>query len=340
MRQLVNSFNDLSGKIGTVALLMFERIVLIVFGHFTLIGLITLGQNVFYLNNPNNQNVIFFNEIENNGKTQIDSENVIKKVIDEGIGYILINYSGDPNVYVVGNCDLALDDVSYDLPFAVYGSNIKNKVTGDMLVTGDYARIEIPIVEIDQNAVFFAGHKIDLSDRILIAMEYDDFVRNFYHGDLVNYLHVVNPSKEQMQWIMNDLNPDGIRVLADSVKNYRSTSFKDMLGGGVIYFMLISLCTVFLCFHIFSCEVEMIDSKIKEYYVHRIYGCGKVSIFMRIFFTLIQISMVPIIFILLFAGSLVPKDTGLMFIYAAMITVFYIIISKCFADYIDKKIQS
>ena len=338
MRQLLNSLGDLSEKTGTVFFLMFERLFLIVFGFFTLSTVIGLAPDIPYLFEAGNQNVMFFTEVYTGNNTRLDPDPVIRRTIDEGIGYLLISYAGDQNVYIVGNYDMVLDNVSHEMPFAAYGSGIEDSQQGDTLTVGDFTRMEIPIIDIDQKTVYRAGHKIDLTDKIMIAMSYDDYMKVSYHQGLINFLHVVDPSEEQMQWIMEGLNGDGIRVLPESVANYRRASFKNNFGVSLMYFVLILLCTVFMCLHLFACEAEIINRKSNEYYINRLYGCSRRGIFARIFLTMIQTVIVPVILIVLFGRRFLGNDLSILPAYMALVAAFYIIAGICFTNYVDRKI--
>ena len=316
--------------------LMIEWIIIIIFLVFSLSLIVELYDNYIVDSKAiRNKEIIYFSYINS---IQLENEKqIIVNAIDDNNACLIVNFYNDPFVYIVGNYEIVLKDNASATPFIVQGAGINKTKAGDLLSIGEIRRIDVPVIATTkQRSVFYHGRRIDLFDKYIVVLDYETYLEVFNFPFSLNYLHLYNPSSDQLKMINTEANADQLNISINRTEYYMINKVKEMFETGTVFLLLMILGFIFLLVHVFSCLQEMVSSKEEEFFINYIYGCTIAKIGLRIFFVAMPIFCVPALMIVLLFGTIIGYEYKLLLV----ICCICVVIAMAMAYYLSDEIRN
>lgn len=261
---------------------------------------------------------------------------LISDLLDEKKAYTVLSNMSSQNdspyniVIVLGafNEIFELDDLypnSYDDTICLVGSDVKLNIGDKITVDLDNSSLVEVMARIPSNSYYIAGNSVrSFNDKIIISTDLKTSKKLFYTFDFVQSTYLVNPSSELLNQYQMALEDAGMQSSPRSLTQYAdSTSGRQYVEYGLLSATLFFLVLVFLMITILINTLQIVDSNMREYSIHILYGATFGDVFLRTFFFVAAITMPPILIYYNFLDTiLIGKKLPL-----AVLVLFMMIIS-------------
>lgn len=343
--QFVLALKDMRKNVGSVILFAFQMLVALILLSL-LIGewpwFLSTGKG-FFKAITTKQNIVYMNAYMNNWEyiyADRDIYNFFKKIFDErGDAYAIISINDvdfevdyhlrdeDPDIrcttFIVGNYDLQSIKIQEGNIYTgrsniFIGSKVKSLQVGDSVFlgyekNGPYevnGRLKKGEGYLDQR--WFRP----LDECMLVLMTYEEWVRlnKLYAVDAaLQSIHLIDPDPELIDQVVDTAAKTKKYTLLPEKRTVKKV-LEGLFERSLRNILSISIYTISIIIFVFSAFFAMllliIDRNYAEYVIHHIYGATRRQMFMRIFFFVSMILLMPFLVFLLTFSSIAVMAVG------------------------------
>ena len=282
--QILLAIEDLYQRKVEVLFLIMEWSLILYLGVFTFPLTKDLVQSNIRLKEIANRNIIYFESVSNI-RRENEKEEIYHILQMEGT-YLSIYSEGSKVIFIVNNSDTD--------PYALIGEKTGKNI-GDVISLGDVETIQCTIKgNIKDPFIFIKNHCVDLQDKILIFISIDEYYSAFFYDDLIDHLHIENPSRELLQHVVDLINENEIMYTTASLNGYRNNRQVIMLNTSVIFTLLIVFSYIFLSIHHLLFLWNLMICNEESFLIHMIYGADSGNILLRILVPILLIILSPL----------------------------------------------
>ena len=307
LQQFLFSIRDIRKKKLVILLFVFEIVFVLIY--FTITG----GQAIYTRNmlkvmqGLNDYNIVYYQSYDND-MYSTGLHEFISDLLDENKAYTVLSGMGSQNdspyniVIVLGafNEIFKLDDLypnSYNDTVCLIGSDVKLNIGDKITVDLDNSSLVEVMARIPSNSYYVAGNSVrSFDDKIIISKDLETSKNLFYTFDFIQSTYLVNPSSELLNQYQMALEDAGMQASPRSLAQYAdSTSGRQYAEYGLLSATLFFLVLVFVMITILINTLQIVDSNMREYSIHILYGANFGDVFLRTFFFVTAITIPPII---------------------------------------------
>ena len=308
-QQFLFSLKDIKMKKYIIILLIIEMIFTVLLLSFTSTQAFIGINQESEINKLKEMNIFNFNLIDKEGTyNEIISSKIIDK-LNKNEAYTIIdmysleNYPDYKLVITLGAFDkvFGLDKFYYkkeDETIAYIGNGVKGISTNDIISFGALGKGNAKVVsDIPKNMNYILGERVkSFEDTIVISTNLNYFKTLYYPMAIIGGTYFINPSNEFLQEYNKSLYEAGGNYLPSSLNQYSKTIKEFLIVDGLLSAVLFFVVLIFVFITTIIIVLQIIDSNMKEYSIHLLYGATFKEIFIRNFITISAI-ILPVILI-------------------------------------------
>ncbi len=323
--QLFFSFRDILKKKYIIILLIIEMLFTLLFFSFTSIQVLIGSNQIKMCNQLRDKNIIYFkfNGKEANYTKEIHDSLIKKWANNEAYSiinfYSLEDYAEYNVIITLGAFDEVfglnkLYNKENDETICYLGSNVKgleiDKTVNFGQLGNGYAKI---VSRIPKRMNYMIGERVEAFDNtIVISTNIEYFKELFYPLGIIDNTTFINPSDDFLKSYVRALENASGHYEPSSLNQYAKSIKKFLIDDGLSASILFFFVLIFVFINIVIIILQIIDSNMREYSIHLLYGATFKDIFIRTFFT-ISVIIAPTIFIFnnFFSALLIGKKLSI-----------------------------
>ncbi|VYU69726.1 hypothetical protein [Clostridium tertium] len=307
--QFLFSLKDINMKKYIIILLIIEMIFTILFFSFTSTQAFIGINQESEINKLKDINIFNFNLIDKEGTYTEAIHSKIMDKLNKNEAYTIIDmyslesYPDYKLIITLGAFDKVFRlDKFYDKreneTIAYIGNGVKGISVNDILPFGDIGDGSAKVVShIPKNMNYILDERVEsFENTILISTNLDYFKTLYYPIAMISSTSFINQSNEFLQEYNKNLYEAGGNYLPSSLNQYSKTIKDYLIIDGLSAAVLFFVVLIFVFITTIIIILQVIDSNMKEYSIHLLYGARFKEIFIRNFITISAI-ILPVILI-------------------------------------------
>lgn len=214
-----------------------------------------------------------------------------------------------------------------DDPILLIGSNVKNLNVGDKIPVGIVTQEDLVITSrLPEGSSYLKGQRsINLDNSIVLLINYENFkfyYDYYYIEPIISNIGLANPSNEELYNFISIISKSEYFTLSPKIFNeYSAEVFNINKSNNFFFFVFFLVTILFIFLGIISNISIMIDQKLKEYAINRLYGASLFHLYCRTVLYLIFIVAPPFILSYLIINMIEDLIPLSLFLFILLISV-------------------
>lgn len=289
-----------------ISSLTIQMIFVLIFFMFTSSLVLTNINNRTLFNEIKDENIYYFRTLDENYridgelKSYLSQKYNTDRIYSIITGEVISGYHDLNLVIILGTIDQAISNEqigSSETTYAVISDDIKNLEVGSSISIGVKKEMSVRILGDFNSEEKIQVHNSvrQLNNTVIVHMPFDIYDKTFYLSNLINTIHLINPTAEEYRNLSKEMSNDYIKVKVNSLNNYNQLLGDYLINDSIISSLLFGIVIIFIFSSYLITVIKMVESNLREFSIHILLGAKKYQIYGRILIFVLTLLLPPIL---------------------------------------------